>query len=371
MKIDLKSIDTEQFMTHEHVVNGEVLTLIQPRQIGATWNQDNKKFRSSVWNFDGELVSAGFPKFTNWGEKPEQFPIPKSLTGCTVTEKLDGSLLIVSKYKGNYILRTRGTVDAFQMDNGIELETFKEKYLPQLALFIEAYASINKETWGVSFLFEWVSPANRIVLSYGDNPEWYLVGCVSHADYSLARQDMLETAAKDILCPRPATYTFSTVEDLLANVELWKGKEGVCVYSDNDQNIHKVKGAWYLSLHHMKSELASFEKVIDVWFSLDKPTYTDFYNNIATQFDFELANQVQGDMSRICDGYKDVQKITNGMYVFVNETLKKMSSRKEQAQRVLEAYGQTNRASFIFKVLDGKPLSYDDEKKLLYQVLKK
>src|SRR4051812_44284515 len=94
MKIDLQAVDKTQFMMHEHIVNGEVLTLIQPVHIGATWNQDNKKFRSSVWNSEGKLVSAGFPKFTNWGEKPEQFPVPKSLTGCTVTEKLDGSLLI-------------------------------------------------------------------------------------------------------------------------------------------------------------------------------------------------------------------------------------------------------------------------------------
>src|SRR6185369_1034556 len=128
MKVDLTRVDNDQFMLHEHIVNGEMVTLIQPQHIGCKWDQSNKHFRSSVWNSYGELVSAGFPKFTNWGEKPEQFPVPTSLRGCTVTEKLDGSLLIVSKYKGQFILRTRGTVDASTLDNGAELELFRSKY---------------------------------------------------------------------------------------------------------------------------------------------------------------------------------------------------------------------------------------------------
>jgi hypothetical protein len=44
-------------------------------------------------------------------------------------EKLDGSTLIVSKYNGQYILRTRGTVDASKLANGFELELFKSTIL--------------------------------------------------------------------------------------------------------------------------------------------------------------------------------------------------------------------------------------------------
>jgi predicted CopG family antitoxin len=369
MKIDLQSIDREQFMVHEHIVNGETLSLVQPQHIGCKWSQANKHFRSSVWNSDGELVSAGFPKFTNWGENPEHFPVPSDLNGCTVMEKLDGSLLIVSKYKGNYILRTRGTVDARQLDNGYELDVFESTVLPKLN---SLYSPVPEhDTWRHSYLFEWTSPVNKIVLSYGDNPEWTLVGIIDNTNYSLEKQGFLDTLARQLDLKRPATYVYGSVDDLLQNVELWKGKEGVCVYSKNDQMIHKVKGAWYLALHHMKSELASFEKVIDVWFNLGKPTYTEFYKRVSEQFDFELANQIQGDMSRIADGYKEVEKIVAGMNVFVNETLKKLPSRKEQALKVLQSYGETNRASFIFKLLDGKTLADDDLKKLLYQVLKK
>jgi hypothetical protein len=364
MKIDVTSIDREQFMVHEHILFGEVVYLVQPQHIGCKWTQSNKHFRSSVWNSEGELISAGFPKFTNWGENPEYFPVPTDLRKCTVMEKLDGSLLIVSKYKGEYILRTRGTVDASNLDNGYELEVFKNEVLPLLKERTE-----QLDTWVVSLLFEWLSPTNRIVLSYGDKPMFKFIGSVSHTDYSLWNQRLCDVFAEDNKLSRPEVYTFDSVDSLMSNVDQWKGKEGVVIYSKEGQQLHKVKSAWYLALHHMKSELASFDKVIDVWFTLGKPNYQDFYNHVAKTFDFELANQIQGDMSRICDGSKEVTKIVDGMIRFV-DGVRSMPLRRDQAQKILSAYGETNRGSFCFKLLDNKPLADDDLKKLLYQVLK-
>jgi len=366
MKIDLNNIDTENFMSHDHFINGEVVTLIQPKNIGVKWRQDNKHLRSSVWNYEGELISAGFPKFTNFGENPEHFPVPQSLKNCTVVEKLDGSLLIVSKYKGQLILRTRGTVDAFTMDNGHELEIFKTIFSKYEKLW-----NSHDDTWDFSLLFEWVSPINKIVLSYGDSPDWYLVGIVNHDNYRLESQDFLDEFAKVINVKRPATYTFSDVNDLLENVEQWKGKEGVVIYSQDGQMLHKVKGAWYLALHHMKSELSSTEKVMDVWLEQKMPDYNSFYNYISTTFDFELAEQIRGTISNLCDGRKEVDKIIDHMRGFINSKVRHLTSRKEQALTILNSYGETNRSGYLFKILDNKPLEKDDYKKLMFQVLKK
>jgi hypothetical protein len=362
MKIEISSIDRTQFMVHEHSLNGEIVHLIQPQHIGTQWRQDNKHLRSVVVNYEGEVISASLPKFTNWGENPEHFPVPTSLQNCTVVEKLDGSLLIVSKYKGQYILRTRGTVDASTMANGHELELFKSTILNKLY--------DNNDTWNYSVLFEWLSPINKIVLSYGDEPDWYLVGVINHDDYSLTPQFVLDRYAINAEIKRPATYTFTDVNDLLQNVDQWKGKEGVCVYSKNDQTIHKVKGAWYLALHHMKSELSNIEKVMDVWLEQGMPDYNTFYNYIFTTFDYELAEQVKGMISRIADGKKEVNKIVDGMNDFVNNRLRSLPTRKEQAQAVISSYGETNRASFLFKLLDGKSLGKEEYKKLMFQVLK-
>ena len=366
MKIDIDKVDRTQFMVHHfHSLNGEIVHLIQPQHIGTKWTQDNKHMRSVVVNYEGEVISASFPKFTNWGENPEHFPVPNSLKNTTVVEKLDGSTLIVSKYNGQYILRTRGTVDASTMANGHELELFKDTILKTLESKIVTWS-----TWKFSILFEWVSPINKIVLNYGDEPDWYLVGMICHDDYELHSQSDLDDFAKRHNLKRPATYTFSDVNDLLQNVDQWKGKEGVCVYSKNDQSIHKVKGAWYLALHHMKSELSNIEKVMDVWLEQGMPDYNTFYNYIFTTFDFELAEQIKGTISRIVDGKKEVNKIVDGMNSFVNNRLRLLHTRKEQAQLVISSYGDSGRSSMIFKILDGKSLDKNDYKKLIFQVLK-
>jgi hypothetical protein len=362
MKINLDMVDRTQFMVHEHILNGEIVHLIQPQHIGTKWHQGNKHMRSVVVNYEGEVISASLPKFTNWGENPEHFPVPTSLKHCTVVEKLDGSTLIVSKYKGQYILRTRGTVDASTMDNGFELELFKSTILSKL--------QDNNDTWGYSIIWEWLSPINKIVLSYGDEPMWKLIGFINHINYSLAQQDMLDAMAKKYDLLRPATYTFTDVNDLLQNVDKWQDREGVCVYSKNDQYIHKVKSFEYLKCHAFKGN-ATFENTIEMFFEFDMPSYQDFEIKLIEKFDFECYQMVRGYMSTICDGFKEVLNIVDGMNRFTNK-IRSLSTRKEQAIAVFTSYGkESNRSSYIFTILDGKQLSKEQLKKLLYQVTKK
>lgn len=352
-------------MVHENIMDGQALYLVQPQFIGTKWTQANKVFRSSVWDSNGELVSAAFPKFMNWGENPEHFPVPSSLKNTRIMEKIDGSLLIVSKWNGQVILRTRGTVDATKLDNGWELDQFINGYLAKLL------ALCPDDTWDFSFLFEWVSPNQRIILNYGDNPEWYLVGYVIHDTYSLLMQDAVDFWASQIGCPRPPCYTFPSIQDLMSDVELWKGKEGIVIYSNNGQTLHKVKSLEYLVKHRFKSE-ATLENTLEMYLAAGQPSYQEFERHLIESFDYECFEMVRGFASSICDASKEVQKIIDGMVRFVKEELSKYPTRKLQAVVTFQSYGKnSNRASFVFKLLDGKLLGPDDQKKLFYQVLKK
>ena len=277
------------------------------------------------------------------------------------------SLLIISKYNGNFIYRTRGTVDARALNNGHEISII-EKQLNDSG-FIAHYNDVCGETWNRSFLFEWTSPIQKIVINYGDTPTFKLIGIINHHDYSLESQNVLDEIAVEWNFDRPAMYDFPSIAAMLSDIENWKNKEGIVIYTHDDQALHKCKSPWYLSLHRLKSELSSTEKVIDVWLERNYPDYNTFFNYISVTFDFELADQISGQISKICDAYKEVLTIIAGMHVFVNRA-KTLASRKEQAQYIIGAYGNTNRASFCFKILDGKELGPDDIKKLLFQVMK-
>jgi len=365
MKIDLQSIDREQFYVNEHIIGGEVCYLVNPKQIGAVWNKDNVIYRSSLWNYNGELISAGFKKFTNLGEKPDVFPVPASLKGCTVVEKLDGSLLSVTRYKDNYIIRTRGSIDATHMElNGHEIEIFKSEILPKIDMD-------TTSTWDRSYIFEWTSPLNRIVISYGDTPKFTLIGIVNHSHYSYWTQSDLDLVAKNLGLLRPPTYKFNDITELVSSVEKWENLEGVCIYSGKDQFIHKCKSFQYLKLHRFKSE-ATFENTVELFFEFGMPSYQEFETQLVQKFDYECFVMVRGFISTIIDGYKDVLNIVNGMNAFVN-SIKSLPTRREQAQRIISSYGGegNNRSGMVFTLLDGKSLDRNQLMKLLYQVTKK
>jgi hypothetical protein len=364
MNYDISTIDQNQFNVVPHLIAGDTCFLVSPQRMGVEWTQQNKVLRSSVWNSNGDLVSAGFQKFVNWGEKPEVFPTPTSLKGTVVVEKLDGSLLIVSKYKGQFILRTRGTVDAYKLDNGYELDIFKQKHSAVLE------ACKEESTWDHSYLFEWTTPTNRIVIDYGSEPSWKLIGLVHHEDYSLAGQDTLDFIADQLGLQRPETFTFGSTEELIASVEQWKGKEGVCVYSKDGQEIHKVKGADYLLKHRFK-ENATLENTLDLFVAYGYPQYQEFEAKLVEQFDYECFGMVRGFASTVVDAFKQVKEIEDGMQRFLTEQVKPMPTRRLQAVVVKQSYGETNRAAFLFTLLDGKPFGAKEYTKLLWQVLKK
>ena len=359
MKIDLQSIDKESFMVHQHFVGEHECFLVQPIHFGAVWTKENLIYRSSLWD-------------NNWDEKSDIFPAPSNLTGAKLMEKLDGSTLIFSRYKGQTVIRTRGTVDARkQQANGHEIDYLLQKY-PKFADMLN-----QADTYDQSFICEWLSPTNRIVLNYGNEPDMKLIAVINHEDYTLASQTVLDVYAESWDLQRPRTFSYNSVEEMKSAVEVLQDQEGLCVYYGGEQQIRKVKAAQYLFLHRAKSEISSVDKVIDVyidWFmprhtlSHEPTGYVEFFEYLTVKFDFEIATMATGHASRICDAMKEVHKIMNALFEFASARMN--IPRNIAAKEVLQAYGSTGRAAIIFKMLDRKVIGADEYKKLLYQVLK-
>jgi hypothetical protein len=371
MKIDMQSIDRNSFMVHQHHVGEHECYLVQPIHIGATWNKDNLIFRSSLWDKEGNPVSLSFKKFFNLGEKPDISPTPSSLVGSRMAEKLDGSTLIFSRYKGHTVIRTRGTTDARKQENAHEIDVLLNKY----AKFI-SYLE-KQDTTQHSYIFEWLSPTNRIVIDYGKEPDMVLISAIVHDDYSLVDQHSLNHIARNYNLRRPKFYNYNSIDELQKAVIDMRDFEGICLYYNDEQDILKIKSAHYLYLHRAKSEISSIDKVIDVyidWFmdrhtKSNEPTgYTEFFDYLTHKFDYEIANMAIGHISRICDAMKEVHTIMNALISFGDKC--NTVTRKEAAFKILQAYGSTGRSAIVFKVLDGKVITADDYKKILYQVLK-
>lgn len=356
LPFQLDQIDTEEFNIRPVDINGETCHLIFPRAVGPKWTKDNLILRSSLWNSEGWLISAGFKKFFNYNEAPHIVPDPTTLDDASAYEKIDGSLLIFSRYRGQDIFRTRGTVDARKMDNGAEIDLLIAKY-PD---FFSEYQKL--EYTGYSFLFEWVSPANQIVIFYPE-ADIKLVGIVNHRNYSYVNQLNLDAFAETYNLKRPTRYTFNTVEELYTSVKAFEGKEGICLYYNGDQNIKKFKGLDYLAKHSFMSKVSNKE-TINLFMVLGCPSYEDFYNYLLVQFDFEIAEYAKPFLDNVYAAYDKYLNLKNDIYTEWEAQGWNYMSRKDAANSIMNGpYKQYS--ALAFNLLDGKEISNEQIRKFL------
>jgi len=351
---------------HPSIKGGFLVFPSKANTFTINWNKDNLIFRSSLWVEVSQglyvLASASFPKFFNWGERPDLCEPPESLANTVAVEKIDGSTLIVSKWCGELIIRTRGTTDARDLENGEEIDQLIAKY--PVAFDNQL---INSEAH--TLLFEWVTPTNRIVLDYGTEPLLYLTGIVKHDGYKLASQDKLDGIAVMMNVERAKTYDFNSVSEMTEAVKAFKGKEGVCVYFGKDhQQILKLKGTEYLAKHAFLSH-CTMKSVLEMFVERDCPTYQEYINQLAADFDWECVQMAQGLVSKVCNAKQELDKMLAHVEKFV-EPLRTID-RKEAARRIQEAYGSTEKTKCAFLHLDKNPIEKRMIKKLLEQICRR
>lgn len=362
MNINLNEVNRDDFNVKPGEIAGETCYLIFPKMF-PKWDNKNRYFRSSIWNKGGELISASWRKFTNHnGEQPDFEPLPDKGVGGLI-QKIDGSTLIVSKYKNELIVRTRGSFNTESQENKSDIDLFKVKY-PDL--FDNCLINDGK----FSIVCEWVSPRNIIVLKELPEPDLFLTGLIHHKDYWYEGQKGLDILAEDMLgLKRPRYFPIKdNLAQTLSGIEKMTEIEGVVIFSRDGQILKKVKTELYLRLHRFRNS-ATLESTLDLFAEMGYPTYNEFEKRISELYDFECFQMIRGHASLICDAHKEVNRIIEGMKVFLLD--RKGFGRKDLALDVVSSYGKTNRASFLFLLADKGSLGSDSLKKLFWQVLKK
>lgn len=264
MRVNLSSLEVSLgafFDFKKHYIAGEECTLICPNRniFDIKWNDDNSIFRSSMWNSEGELISASYKKFFNFGEDLEYQRDLTCYNEFIATEKIDGSTLIVSKYKDEYIIRTRGNPDYFNQPSAMEYK----KWLLEL-LEDNAYPLFETEYCkNCSLVFEIYTPNNQIVLNMGAQPRLFLTNIVRHDEYKYFDIEKVKEIAFLRCLDFPEMYfvgrycEYKTVAELCSFVKHRKNAEGVCLYFSDNQKILKIKSDDYLIRHKLRYSLSN------------------------------------------------------------------------------------------------------------------
>ena len=249
------------------------------------------------------VVAWPFDKFFNHGEG---HAAPIDWSTAEVQEKIDGSLIIVYEYDGEWRIATSGTPDASGLVNNLAGLTFAE-------LFRQALGAAGvgmpppRSYESLTFMFELTSKYNRVV--------------VQHADVGVTLIGVRDRKTGQEFSPRSFAESFPTVKsyplqsftDIQATFAAMSPlqQEGYVVV-DADFHRVKVKHPGYVAIHHMKDGFGT-RRMVELIRAGEASELLVYYPEWRPEFERvegaynDLLRQVGADYDRIKDiaGQKD------------------------------------------------------------------
>lgn len=194
--------------------------------------------RGLVVDTQGNLVARAFKRFYNLEEKMcGDFKWPDSFGA----EKVDGSLILIYHYGGEWRINTRGSFG----DGNINGSPYTWSGL------VSSLIDVNKLNPRYTYVAELCSMYNQVVVKY-PKPVLYLLSVFDGED-EFPVSDYIETAERTGF-KLPEVYTFPSADSVVNYIKetavdgSWEG----FVIRDNVNNRVKVKNPLYVALHHLK-----------------------------------------------------------------------------------------------------------------------
>jgi hypothetical protein len=351
------------FVVREKSIANTMCYLVFPSKLDVAWDREHLVYRSSIWTGDMQPVSLGFKKFFNYGEAKhivEDFT-DSQLENARVVEKVDGSCLIVSIFKGASIARTRGTFDAADHENTrAELPQLKQRYP-------KAFYNDDLASERFTYLYEWTTRANRIVVDYGEEADLRLIGVVEHEGYRLVSQDKLVDIAHNIGVKSPNRMNLGNIKDIHANLETLRNAEGYCVYYNDEQDIKKVKCSWYLERHRLKSN-CNITSMLGFFVEYGFPEKQEFLDRLKSFIDFECMPEALELVDKLVETRRKAMIHEYSMLAFL-KSMPANQSRKLTAQAIIKNYQDTGLEQYLFNLLDRGYLQSLQIKKLMLSLI--
>lgn len=317
-------------LLNQHIENGLVNAVQHPTlpltlynysqrcQFERVWDDVTRQCRGLIYHGQ-QVVARPFAKFFNDGEHADG-EIPWHLP-CEVTEKLDGSLLIVFHFDGRWHFTTRGSFTSEQAARGKEI-------------FEQHYGFVPLDP-AVTYLFEVLYPENRIVVHYGDTEDVVLLAMIETAS---GHELPLDSASQHLHVVRrlPTTADARELRSIIRDDE-----EGYVVRFANGFRM-KVKGERYMQLHKLISGVSSRS----VWEALSQSRPLD---EMLAVIPDEFGAWVKQERAAQLTAFNALSARTEAAYLAVRD----LPDRKSKALKILADFGDVSSAAFA--AIDCKP----------------
>ncbi|HEX2907494.1 MAG TPA: T4 RnlA family RNA ligase [Phototrophicaceae bacterium] len=277
--------------------------------IANRWNFFERVSRGLIINQrTGEIVARPFDKFFYWleGHKARGHIV-------TITEKLDGSLGILFRHKGEYHIATKGS--------------FFSPQARWATAFLREHYDLADLPDELTLLFEIVYPDNRIIIDYGRREELILLAARNRftGDYLSFFPGVYELS-QQYGFPLPQVYSFNSIDDLIAETGKYHPNFEGWVVEFSDGQRFKFKMDEYIEIHQLVRGL-------------------DFPNVVK-----QVAN---GDISRVLDVVPDV--FLGDVKQWVEQIQVAVADLKAQVNAVFATAPKDSKAAFTAWVATHHP----------------
>ncbi len=207
------------------------------------------------------IISKKFDRFFNLGENPESY-LDFDWDNCYITEKVDGSLTGVyyNPNTARFEISSRSQAKA-ELDHEV-FGNWREVIISTFGFnseeeFQEFFNEIRNSK-DITFIFEFISPLNRIVTPYSE-PKMVFLGGTFTDNEPLSKYDMgffMENYFNKINVRLPEFYDIPHDTDALIKLAntLPNLQEGFVLWDEHTNKRIKLKSTAYLVAHRMRGE---------------------------------------------------------------------------------------------------------------------
>lgn len=217
-----------------------------------------RECRGLKFDRDGKIIARPFHKFYNIGERPATQPNEINFNDPhLVMDKRDGSMIHPAMVDGELILMTR----MGRSDQARDAEQ----------LFLDDRTKIALRTLlstGITPIFEYTGPKNRIILRY-ETPELTLLAARNTVSGDYTNRANLHLIAADLDLPIVAEYPSDWQDALsfISFVRAIQGREGFVIHFTHEDAhperlLLKAKGDDYVLKHKSKDAIGQEKNVL-------------------------------------------------------------------------------------------------------------
>lgn len=287
-------------------------------------------FRESNW----ECVCFPFMKFGNYGES---YCPNINWSTASVQEKVDGSLIKLWHDNGWHI-STNGTIDAFKAETGdVKYPNFGKLVSYTISqVFGNPFRFYKMLDPSCTYMFELVSPYNRVVIPYEETKLYFL----GMRDMEDGKEWDPEDSDVSYFFQLPKRYNMHSLEDIqkAANSLPWD-EEGYVVCDVNFNRV-KIKSPQYVMAHYVRNNgVINTERLVQIVLDGEQEEFLIYASDYADEL-----HKVEKAMYEV--GYKAFDKLKE---LF---DMHKFETRGAYASKVKECPGYMR--DFLFHCFDSK-----------------